>query len=63
MGNFLVRHASRVVIYDHRAVIRLATEHAKLLLSSWPLRRRKLRLHFEERLDVLNELSPSQICT
>ena len=25
MGNFLVRHASRVVIYDRRAVIRLAT--------------------------------------
>ena len=24
MGNFLVRYASRVVIYDHRAVIRLA---------------------------------------
>ena len=27
MGNFLVRYASRVVIYDHRAVIRLATEN------------------------------------
>ena len=26
MGNFLVRYASRVVIYDRRAVIRLATE-------------------------------------
>ena len=26
MGNFLVRYASRVVIYDHRAVIRLATD-------------------------------------
>ena len=25
MGNFLVRYASRVVIYDRRAVIRLAT--------------------------------------
>ena len=25
MGKFLVRYASRVVIYDHRAVIRLAT--------------------------------------
>ena len=25
MGNFLVRHASRVVIYDLRAIIRLAT--------------------------------------
>ena len=25
MGNFLVRYASRVVIYDCRAVIRLAT--------------------------------------
>jgi len=26
MGKFLVRYASRVVIYDRRAVIRLATE-------------------------------------
>ena len=26
MGNFLVRYASRVVIYNRRAVIRLATE-------------------------------------
>ena len=26
MGNFLVRYASRVVIYDRRAVIRLATD-------------------------------------
>ena len=26
MGNFLVRYAPRVVIYDRRAVIRLATE-------------------------------------
>ena len=26
MGNFLVRYASRVVIYDRRAVLRLATE-------------------------------------
>ena len=26
MGNFLVRYASRVVIYDHRAGIRLATD-------------------------------------
>jgi len=25
MGNFIVRYASRVVIYDHRAVIRFAT--------------------------------------
>ena len=25
MGNFLVRYASRVVIHDRRAVIRLAT--------------------------------------
>ena len=25
MGNFLVRYASGVVIYDHRAVIRLAS--------------------------------------
>ena len=25
MGNFLVRYAPTVVIYDHRAVIRLAT--------------------------------------
>ena len=25
MGNFLVRYASRVVIYDRRAVIRFAT--------------------------------------
>ena len=26
MGNFLVRYASRVIIYDGRAVIRLATD-------------------------------------
>ena len=26
MGNFLVRYASRVVIYDRRAVLRLATD-------------------------------------
>ena len=26
MGNFLVRHASRVIIYYNRAVIRMATE-------------------------------------
>ena len=34
MGNFLVRHASRVVIYDRRAVIRLATglENVPLLV-------------------------------
>ena len=25
MGNFIVRYASRVVIYAHRAVMRLAT--------------------------------------
>ena len=25
MGNFLVRYASRVVIHDRRAIIRLAT--------------------------------------
>ena len=25
MGNFLVRYASRVIIYDRRAIIRLAT--------------------------------------
>ena len=29
MGNFLVRYASRVVIYDCRAVITLATEVLK----------------------------------
>ena len=29
MGNFLVRYDSRVVIYDRRAVIRLATDLAK----------------------------------
>ena len=27
MGYFLVRYNSKVVIYDHRAFIRLATEH------------------------------------
>ena len=28
MGNFLVRYVSRVVIYDHKAVIRLVTDLA-----------------------------------
>ena len=32
MGNFLVRYASRVVIYDRRAVIRLATGYSVSLL-------------------------------
>ena len=30
MCNFLVRYASRVVIYDHRAVTRLATDFLKV---------------------------------
>ena len=29
MGNFLVRYASRVIIYDPRAVIRLAAEKVR----------------------------------
>ena len=33
MGNFLVRYASRVEIYDRRAVIRLAT--GSNALKSW----------------------------
>ena len=28
MGNFLVRYASRVIVYNHRAVIRLVTSMA-----------------------------------
>ena len=28
MGNFVVRYVSRVVIYDHKAVIRLVTDLA-----------------------------------
>ena len=31
MGNFLVRYASRVVIYDCRAFIRLVTELVKVV--------------------------------
>ena len=32
MGNFLVRYASRAVIYDCRAVIRLATDLEALMV-------------------------------
>ena len=35
MGNFLVRYASRVVIYDRRAVIRLATGLRSKLTDNW----------------------------
>ena len=35
MGNFLVRHASIVVIYNHRAVIRLATDVRDLSLIDY----------------------------